>query len=98
MSAPRDIVEALLSRLDPDEHDRPVELLKEGPGVVERLGFGRSHRSTLHRLAASGRLRVLRVGRVRYVTARLLAEHFAEAGQEAPRKPRKRRTRAGAGR
>lgn len=96
--------DALLRSIEPDERDRPVQLLKCA-GLVERLTGHRPHRSALHRWAtreAEPRLSCFVVPGVgRMTTAALLARFFCELGAAraesvpAPaRRPAARRRRA----
>jgi len=75
------LTEALLARVA--EPDQPVPLL-DAALIVEKLTGQRVHRSALHRWESKGtggvRLEVLRVGKTRMVTARLLAQFFVAAG------------------
>lgn len=89
----------LLSGFAPEECDALTPLLRGAVSIVERFIGRRPHRSALHRWEACGtagvRLRCVRVGRERFVSARMLAEFFAAAGAAAPPKKGAARRRDG---
>lgn len=94
-------VENVLRPLPIEERDRLCRLMQSGPALVERLTGYRPARSTLWRWVTRGvagvKLGNVVVGPSRFISARMLAVHWAQvaAAREAaglpvkPTKPRK---------